>query len=207
MELNKLNNGGILSTAGNLVFQGNTDEMLAAYNAETGERLWSSDAQTVITAPPMSYSIDGEQYIAVVAGWGAVTALVGGEDINGDGSMRNFSRVLAFKLGGAHALPEKPPLPERPEPPENFGDQAMVDAGESLYRRNCVICHGAEAVSGGVLPDLRYTPMLASEEAFRSVMIDGILAERGMISFAEILTAEDAESVRAYLVNRAHESM
>ena len=197
----------MLSTAGNLVFQGNTDEVIAAYNAETGERLWMADTQTAITAPPMTYSVDGEQYVAVVAGWGAVNALIGGADLNGDGSMRNFSRVLAFKLGGAHELPPRPALPERPTPPENFGDQSQVDAGDLLYRRNCVICHGVQAIGGGVLPDLRYTPMIQSTEAFRSVLIDGALADRGMVSFAEILSAEDAESIRAYLVDRAHESM
>ena len=207
VELNKVNNGGVLSTAGNLVFQGNTDEVIAAYNAETGERLWMADSQTAITAPPMTYSVDGEQYVAVVAGWGAVNALIGGPDLNGDGSMRNFSRVLAFKLGGAHELPPRPALPERPTPPENFGDQSQVDAGDLLYRRNCVICHGVQAIGGGVLPDLRYTPMIQTTESFRSVLIDGALADRGMVSFAEILSAEDAESIRAYLVDRAHESM
>ena len=207
VELNKVNNGGVLSTAGNLVFQGNTDEVIAAYNAETGERLWMADTQTAITAPPMTYSVDGEQYVAVVAGWGAVNALIGGADLNGDGSMRNFSRVLAFKLGGAHELPPRPAMPERPTPPENFGDQSQVDAGDLLFRRNCVICHGVQAIGGGVLPDLRYTPMIQSTESFRSVLIDGALADRGMVSFAEILSAEDAESIRAYLVDRAHESM
>jgi PQQ-dependent dehydrogenase (methanol/ethanol family) len=206
-SLNAVNNGGILSTAGNLVLQGNTDEVLAAYNAESGERLWSADAQTAIIAPPMTYSIDGEQYIAVVAGWGGVTGLIQGPTVNPDGTRRNISRVLAFKLGGEHALPDKPPLPQRPEPPGNFGDQGMVDAGASLFRRSCVGCHGIDAVSGGTLPDLRFTPLLASEEAFRGVVIDGTLEDRGMISFAEIMNASDAEDLRAYLVNRAHESM
>ena len=205
-ELNKINNGGVLSTAGNLVFQGNTDEVIAAYNAASGERLWTSDTQTAITAPPMTYSIDGEQYIAVVAGWGAVSALVGGADLNGDGSMRNFSRVLAYKLGGTHALPEKPPLPVRPTPPDRFGDQTMVDHGAFLFGRSCVICHGAGAIGGGVLPDLRFSPMISSEDAFRGVVIDGALADRGMVSFAAMYSADDAEAIRAYLVNRAHES-
>jgi len=206
VELNKLNNGGVLSTAGNLVFQGNTDEVIAAYNAQTGDRLWAADTQTAITAPPITYSIDGEQYVAVVAGWGAVVALVGGEAMNGDGSMRNFSRVLAYKLGGTHSLPDKPPLPPRPAPPERFGDQTMVDRGTHIFTRSCRICHGVGAVGGGVLPDLRFSAMITSEEAFRGVLIDGVLADRGMVSFAEMYSEEDAEAVRAYLVNRAHES-
>ena len=202
-----IHNGGILSTAGNLVFQGNTDEELAAYNAENGDRLWSMDTQTAIIAPPISYSIDGEQYIAVVAGWGSVTALIQGPTVNPDGTKRNISRVLAFKLDGTHQLPEKPPLPERPAPPEDFGDDIMVDAGAALYRRNCGGCHGIDAVGGGILPDLRFTPVIADTSAFRSVLIDGALSDRGMISFAEIMNADDAEDIRAYLVRRAHESI
>jgi PQQ-dependent dehydrogenase (methanol/ethanol family) len=202
-----IHNGGILSTAGNLVFQGNTDEVLAAYNAENGDRLWSSDTQTAIIAPPISYSIDGEQYVAVVAGWGSVTALIQGPTVNPDGTKRNISRVLAYKLGGDHQLPDKPPMPARPVPPEDFADQTMVDAGSALYRRNCGGCHGIDAVGGGILPDLRFTAIIGSEEAFRGVLIDGALADRGMVSFAEIMDAQGAESIRAFLVRRAHESL
>ena len=92
-------------------------------------------------------------------------------------------------------------MPARPAPPDRFGDQSMVDRGAYVYARSCVICHGAGAIGGGVLPDLRFSPMIASEDAFRGVMIDGTLAERGMVSFAEMYSAQDAESVRAYLVN------
>ena len=87
------------------------------------------------------------------------------------------------------------------------GPKRRMSRGASLFRRSCVGCHGIDAVSGGTLPDLRFTPLLASEEAFRGVVIDGTLEDRGMISFAEIMNASDAEDLRAYLVNRAHESM
>ena len=72
-------NGGILSTAGNLIFQGTSHGQFAAYNAETGEQLWTTEAQTGVVAPPITYSIDGEQYITVVAGWGGVFGLAAGE--------------------------------------------------------------------------------------------------------------------------------
>jgi len=205
VALPAINNGGVLSTAGNLVFQGDTAERLVAYDARSGDRLWSADAQTGIMAPPITYAIDGEQYVAVVAGWGAVTALIYGPTVNPDGTKRNISRVLAFKLSGNTVLPDKPPLPARPEPPEPFGSQAMVDGGAGIYRRNCGGCHGIDAVGGGVLPDLRFSPMIASEEAFRSVVIDGALADRGMISFAEVMSAADAEALRAWLVSRANQ--
>ncbi len=148
--------GGLLSTAGNLLFQGNADGDFVAYDAATGERLWASDAQSgitaAITAAPVAYKAGGEQYVAVLPGWGSSSALIMGPDLNPDGTKRNISRVMAFKLDGDIVLP---PIPERappPEPPAEIGDEAAIANGQSLYGRNCIGCHGATAVSGGVLP-------------------------------------------------------
>jgi PQQ-dependent dehydrogenase (methanol/ethanol family) len=199
-------NGGLLSTAGNLLFQGNADSEFVAYRATDGERLWTTDVQSGITAPPVTYTIDGEQYVAVLAGWGSVSALILGEALNPDGDKQNISRVLAYKIGGQAELPPPPPLRARAEPPPAFGDDDMVEEGRVHYFRNCGGCHGANVVSGGVLPDLRFSSMLATEESWRAVVIDGILAERGMMSFAENLTAAEAEALRSYIVSRAHES-
>ncbi|MDX1404083.1 MAG: PQQ-dependent dehydrogenase, methanol/ethanol family [Woeseiaceae bacterium] len=199
-------NGGVLSTAGNLVFQGNADAEFVAYRATDGERLWTFDVQSGITAPPVTYAVDNEQYVAVLAGWGSIYGMLLGEVLNPDGDKRNISRVLSFKLGGRAELPPPPPMRARSEPPPAFGDEVMVEEGRVHYARNCAACHGINAVSGGTLPDLRYTPMLATEDAWRSVVIDGALADRGMISFADNLTAPEAEALRAYVVNRAHEA-
>jgi alcohol dehydrogenase (cytochrome c)/quinohemoprotein ethanol dehydrogenase len=162
--------------------------------------------QSGITAPPVTYSIDGEQYIAVVAGWGSVSALIRGEELNPDGDKQNISRVLAYKIGGQAELPPPPPLRARAEPPPAFGDDVMVEEGRVHYARNCGGCHGANVFASGVLPDLRYSPMLATEESWRAVVIDGILADKGMVSFSENLTAAEAEALRSYVVSRAHES-
>ena len=197
-------NGGILSTAGNLVFQGTAEDRLAAYDATTGEALWSTDTHTGVLAPPVTYSVDGEQYVAVVAGWGAVSANAAGVVLNADGKRRNISRVLAYKIGGSATLPEKAPLPERLPPPDRFGSEEQVAAGAALYGRYCMICHGVAAVSGGALPDLRHSPMTASDAAFSSVVIDGVYLDKGMASFADVLTPEDAEAVRAFVVERAN---
>lgn len=199
-------NGGLLSTSGNLLFQGNADSEFVAYRATDGERLWTVDVQSGITAPPVTYTIDGEQYIAVLAGWGSVSALIRGEALNPDGDKQNISRVLAYKIGGQAELPPPPPLRTRAEPPPAFGDDVMVEEGRIHYARNCGGCHGANVFAGGVLPDLRYSPVLASGESWRAVVIDGILADKGMVSFAENLTAAEAEALRSYVVSRAHES-
>ena len=198
-------NGGVLSTAANLVFQGNADGELAAYAADSGALLWSAKTQTGVLAPPVTYSVDGEQYIAVVAGWGAVNVNALGPIINTDGSKRNISRILAYKIGGSATLPPLPPLPQLPPPPDDFGSESQVQTGETLYSRNCLICHGVTAISGGVIPDLRHSAMSANAAAFQGVVLDGALEAKGMVSFAAVLDEDDAEAIRAYIVRRANE--
>jgi mono/diheme cytochrome c family protein len=194
----------VLSTAGGLVFQGNSDGDLVAYDDATGERLWSSHVQTGILAPPVTYSINGEQHVAVTAGWGAVTALFLGPIVNPDGTKRNVSRILAFKLGGDAELPALPELPAAPPPPDDFGSEAQVQAGAAHYMRICSVCHGIAAVSGGVLPDLRHSAFAGDAEAWRSVVIEGALQDRGMVSFAPIFSDDDAEAIRAFVVHQAN---
>jgi mono/diheme cytochrome c family protein len=198
-------NGGVLSTAGNLVFQGNIDEYIAAYNATTGENLWSMNTQTAMLAPPVSYAIDGEQHIAVVVGYGSSSAMWASGELNPDGTKRNISRVLAFKLGGDVQLPDMAPLPELAEPADDFGTDAQVAAGEILYARSCGGCHGGDAKGNQLMPDLRYSPITATSDAWRDVVIDGSRIENGMISFAPILDDDDSEAIRAYVVRQAHQ--
>jgi alcohol dehydrogenase (cytochrome c)/quinohemoprotein ethanol dehydrogenase len=198
-------NGGLLSTAGNLVFQGTANDELVAYNATTGERLWSTDTQTGILAPPISYAIDGEQYVAVVAGWGAVYPNFLGVVLNADGQRMNISRILAYKIGGGAELPPKPALPDTPPPPAIFGDEALINSGGELYTRYCAICHGVAAFSGGALPDLRHSAYLGTQEAFDSVVLEGALLDTGMAAWSEVLSAEDAEAIRAFIVFMANQ--
>ena len=197
-------NGGVLSTAGNLVFQGTADEEMVAYNATTGDRVWSANTQTGVLAPPISYTVDGEQYIAVVAGWGAVSANFTGLVLNADGTKRNISRILAFKVGGNATLPPKPEMPARVSPPDEFGSEEQLTAGGGLYMRYCAVCHGVAVISGGAIPDLRHTAMTSSAEAFQSIVLEGAYLDKGMASFAEVLSPEDAEAVRAYIVMEAN---
>jgi len=198
-------NGGLLSTAGNLVFQGTADEELVAFNATTGERVWTADTQTGVLAPPITYSVDGEQYIAVVAGWGAVYPNLFGMVLNADGQKMNISRILAFKIDGGAALPPKPSLPGAPPVPELFGSEEQIASGGALYERYCGICHGIAAIAGGAIPDLRHSVFINSQEAFDSIVLEGALLDKGMPSWTQVVSGEDAEAIRAFIVFMANQ--
>jgi len=199
-------NGGTLSTAGNLVFEGTAGGRFEAYRADSGEKLWSFDAQTGVMAGPVSYTVNGEQYVAVVVGWGGVFPLATGEVSFASGRVRNVSRVLAFKLDGQADLPplhevEQPKL----NPPPSTGNRATIQQGERLFQRYCAECHGDVAVSGGVLPDLRYSGALGSDLWF-DIVRGGLLQPNGMVSFADELTKKDAADIRAYVTFRANQT-
>jgi PQQ-dependent dehydrogenase (methanol/ethanol family) len=199
-------NGGVLTTGGNLLVQGTAGGDLVAYRADNGDKLWSAPVQTGIIAPPVTYEVGGEQYIAIAAGWGGIYALAPGEIGLMSGRLGNKSRVLAFKLGGKAELPPATPLPPLEfAPPEATADEATVARGKYLYHRHCVVCHGDAAVSGGLLTDLRASPMIHGEP-WNSVVLGGSLTSRGMVSYAAELDSADSEAIRAYIIARAHES-
>ncbi|HLB31806.1 MAG TPA: PQQ-dependent dehydrogenase, methanol/ethanol family [Gammaproteobacteria bacterium] len=197
-------NGGILTTAGNLLIQGKGAGEFVIYRADNGERLWSTDAQSGVLAGPVSYTVNGEQYIAVAAGWGGIFGLAPGPISHKASQKRNISRVLAFKLNGSAVLPPAPPLPERVlNPPEQFADAATIQSGWGLYHGYCGACHGDSGVSSGLITDLRYSPMNLTTESWRAVVGAGSLNEKGMVSFAEVMDAAQIEAIRAYIVDRA----
>jgi quinohemoprotein ethanol dehydrogenase len=199
-------NGGALSTAGNLVFEGTADGHFEAYRADTGEKVWSTAVQTSVMAGPVSYEVKGEQYVAVLSGWGGVFALATGEIALKAGRRPNIGRMLAFKLGGNASLPpvqetEMPVL----NPPKSTASAAAIENGKRLYQRFCSGCHGDVAVSGGVLPDLRYSATLANDQ-WLNIVLHGLLQPNGMVSFAKEISRRDAESIRAYVIARANET-
>ncbi|MCP5391104.1 MAG: PQQ-dependent dehydrogenase, methanol/ethanol family [Sphingomonadaceae bacterium] len=199
-------NGGTLATAGGLVFQGNAGGEFVAFDAKSGRQLWSFPAQTGVIAAPMSFSVGGEQYIAVLAGWGGVWDLVGGVLADKGGPVRNISRLLVFKIGGSAKLPALPALNDMVfDPPKFTGTEEQVKQGAGLYARYCSVCHGDAAVGGGLVPDLRRSGVLPSDEALRAIVIDGQLKHNGMVSFASAIKPEGAEAIRHYLIKRANE--
>lgn len=200
-------NGGVLTTAGNLVVEGTAGGDLVVYRADNGEQLWSFEAQTGVLAGPVSYEIDGAQYIAVAAGWGGVFALAPGEIGLMSGRLGNKSRILAFRLGGdAELPPPNYPAPLTFDPPAATATDETVARGKAIYHRHCAVCHGDSAVSGGLLPDLRASPALHGD-LWSEIVLNGALTQRGMVSYAAELDSVDAEAVRAYIIARAHESI
>jgi alcohol dehydrogenase (cytochrome c)/quinohemoprotein ethanol dehydrogenase len=199
-------NGGTLATAGNLVFQGNAEGNFIAYAADKGGKLWSFPAQTGVIAAPMTYSIGGEQYVAVLAGWGGVWDTATGILASKAGSTRNISRLLVFKLGGTVKLPDLPPMARQVlDPPPFTGKPEQVTRGGDLYARYCSVCHGDAAIAGGLNPDLRHSGAIAYADTVKSIVIDGALQHNGMVSFAKALRPADAEAIRQYLIKRANE--
>src|ERR1700722_10257284 len=200
-------NGGTLSTAGNLVFEGAASGTFEAYRANSGEKLWSFAAQTGVMAGPVTYEVKGEQYVAVLAGWGGVFPLATGEVSFKSGRVRNISRMLVFKLGGTASLPaldvpQQPALSSLP----NHASSATIHKGEQLFQTYCAGCHGDVAVSGGVLPDLRFSGALKGDEWFDDVL-GGMLQSEGMVSFAKEVSHDDAADIRAYVIFRRNQSV
>jgi len=194
---------GALSTAGLLVFQGDADNAFNAYDAESGTKLWSADAQTQVQAAPISYRIDGEQYVAVAAGYGGGAAHEAGSLTHGR-KLRNKSRVLVYKLGGSQVLPPLP-VDDRvmPQPLPATASADVVAEGQVLYQRLCAWCHGDGLRTGGINPDLRWSSE-ATHDNWQKIVIDGVLETRGMVGFSRFIDDEGAESIRQYVLAEAN---
>lgn len=176
-------NGGTLATAGNLVFQGTAAGEFIAYNAATGEKLWSAYAGTGIVAPPITYAIDGQQYVTVMAGWGGAFPK----------KFRSVGRLLTYAIGGK-ATPLTPIAPRRVTAIANNASAAEIAAGSKIYTTYCSRCHGGATV----LPDLRRsTPSVLNG---LEKILDGSLVERGMPRFAE-LDRRAVAQLRGYLLD------
>ena len=196
-------NGGTLSTSGNLVFQGSVIGELVAYSADKGERLWSFATQTGITAGPVSYELDGDQYVAVAVGWGTLLGILGGPTV-APLQMQNRSRVLVFRLGGENELPplEAAVVHHEPAVVTPVGSDEQLAAGHAVYVERCLHCHGFSAVSGGLVKDLRLSGE-AVHAQWNDIVLGGQRQGPGMPAFAGIISAEESEAVRLYVIDRA----
>lgn len=194
--------GGTLSTAGNLVFQGTSDRRATAYAADSGKLLWEFPSNTGIVAGPVSYSVDGEQYVTFMAGWGGTFALAFAEPFEHQLKVNAESRVLTFKLGGDLKLPAPVNNPvEVPEPPALTANDEQIQIGRDLYHGYCVGCHGATVVGNGLTPDLRY--MSAETHAQFNGIVAGARRVKGMPSFAHLLPVEYMELLHQYIIYRS----
>jgi PQQ-dependent dehydrogenase (methanol/ethanol family) len=199
-------NGGVVATAGNLVFQGTGMGEFVAYRADSGERLWSAETQAGVLAAPISYSVDGEQYVAIEVGWGGAFGLAAGELARDSHIASNLPRILVYKLGGGASLPALPAAaPAVLDPPPDAATAVTVAAGKALYHTYCSNCHGDSATGSGVLPDLRYSNQIKSREAFDMIVRQGTRVDMGMVAFKDEITPENLEQIRAYVIHRAGE--
>ncbi|HEY1613602.1 MAG TPA: PQQ-dependent dehydrogenase, methanol/ethanol family [Rhizomicrobium sp.] len=200
-------NGGLLATAGGLVFGGGADGNLAAYDAKSGQQLWKLNLTTGILAPPMSYAVDGQQYVAVLAGWGGAGGLTNFKDPNSAISKykTNQGRLFVFKLGGRQTVAALPPEEGNitEEPPPQTADAATIQKGFDAFHRNCLVCHGFFAQSDDVVPDLRTVPREFWNQ-YDAIVLGGALADGGMASFKDILTKDDVTAIRAYVLSQSH---
>ena len=196
--------GGTLSTAGNLVFQGRADGKLQAYRATDGKPLWAFDTGIGIMAPPMTYQVDGTQYVAVLAGWGGPEVL--GNRATGKGKV-GPGKILSFTLGGSATLPPyERVVPPVPMPTFQLAaSRTEIEKGRVLFATFCARCHGGEAVSSGEVPDLRYASA-PTHEMFEEIVRGGARRELGMPSFSEDLTSPQVRLIHAYVLDRARES-
>jgi PQQ-dependent dehydrogenase (methanol/ethanol family) len=196
--------GGTLSTAAGLVFQGRADGHFRAYGATDGEVLWQFRYETGIAAAPVTYAVDGTQYIAVLAGWGGPEVLL--NTGMADGSV-GPGRLLVFALDGNATLPQPvPPLPPIAEPTFELDvTTAELEQGKLLFAEYCFACHGIDAAGGGITPDLRRTSAQVHSQ-INAIVLGGVREGLGMPRFDDSLDEDDVRMIQGYVLERARES-
>ena len=199
-------NGGTLSTAADIVFQGNGDGYFVAYDAQNGEELWKVNTYTSIIAPPITYAIGGEQYVAIQVGSGGAAGLTEGDlAMPASAKYGNFGRMLVFKLNGGKSIEEPEHWArEIPEPPIVQASAAQIEHGGELYGEVCGFCHGIGVYGGPAVPDLRKMSE-QTHRMFNEIVLEGVLEDRGMSNFSDRLSEADVNDIYAYINSRSWE--
>ncbi len=190
-------NGGVLTTAGNLVFQGTADGRFVAYNAQTGQKLWESPTGTGVIAAPITYELNGSQYVSIAAGWGGASGLS-----NTYSTTQTTGKVYTFKLSGKTKLPEFSALtPKVLVSGVSYKVEGIKDIqyGTKLYLNYCYMCHGIPASSrGGRVPNLGYVHKDVLQN-LNLYVLEGALTKRGMPNFKGRLSEADVEKIKAFI--------
>jgi quinohemoprotein ethanol dehydrogenase len=212
-------NSGVLSTAANLVFQGQGTGEFDAYAAGAGQKVWSIQTGSAIDSVPITFSVNGEQYVVVPVGWGSASRLfLAASAMATPKSERGPSRLLAFKLGGNLRFPIPPDTVQSvPEPPKQTASEAVIQQGRVLYQTHmCGGCHspgldgsGAWTVNGAV-PDLRYAPAEVHQQ-WDAIVFAGTHKSEGMMAFGvdqhfpdlTALTVEESHAIHAYVIQQS----
>jgi PQQ-dependent dehydrogenase (methanol/ethanol family) len=191
---------GLLTTSGNLIFQGNLEGKFYALAADTGNELWSHDVQGGVMGSPISYELDGVQYVAVVQGWGGESGLSFGA-VTGHLNFINVSRLLVYKLDADNPLPVVAVVEQVLSAPiHEQADSETIAEGGYIYNNHCAGCHGGNATSAGMIPDLRYS-INTIAPAWQAIVIDGALEMNGMPNWSNDLTIAEMEKIKAYVVH------
>jgi quinohemoprotein ethanol dehydrogenase len=200
-------NPGTMVTAGDLVFQGRANGHVAAYDATSGKMLWSTFLGSGISAPPITYEVDGRQYVSILVGWGGAGVGFAGGSASakyGWAYRAQTRRLFTFALDGEAKMPafEPPVVPEAIIPADFAIDDKLADKGRGVYVEHCLMCHGAGAVSGGATPDLRASPILLDPSAMKAIVLGGARVPLGMPQFKE-LSDVDLEALRHFVRRQA----
>ena len=194
---------GVLSTEAGLVFQGDISGAFRAFDAASGDVVWESNLKYGLIAAPSTYEVDGEQYVVAAAGPGGAWNLAFGP-MHKEPTLRAPGHVIAYKLGGAAEIPEPAQGVDPTPKAEVFGDKALAELGQSNYAALCAGCHGLLAIAGGATPDLRWSYAAADKTAWEQIVLGGALVNTGMVPFADFLTPDESEAIRAYVLRQAH---
>lgn len=197
-----------MTTAGGLVFQGLADGNFVAYDGSNGTELWRCYVGVGITAPPITYSLGGKQYVALLAGWGGGPAALGGPSAAALGWAYGLHprRVIAFSLDGTAKLPPSPP-PFVPIPivaPDFKVDETLAKQGAAEFGR-CGGCHGPRAIAAGNAPDLRASAIPLHAETFADIVRNGTRIAQGMPRFAQI-SDQELTAIQHFLRAEANEA-
>ena len=192
--------GGVLSTGGGLVFQGDAAGNLNIYKADDGKHLNTVALGTGVLAAPVTYRVGGVQYVVVMAGYGGNAVNYPLPKDSAAYKYDNEGRVIALRLGGpAVPMPPLLEIPLFPQPPAHEGPAAKVAQGEVLYNRYCGRCH---ELGRGILPDLRrLTP--EKHQIFYNIVLEGLLKANGMARWDDVLSRSDAEAIHAFIVDES----
>ena len=185
-------NGGVFTT-NELVFQGNAEGEFVAFDGDSGEKLWSYNLESGILAPPVTYMVDGVQYISIAVGWGGIMGLMGKIHTK----RNNPGTVYTFALGGNQNLPEFEEVPSKRliDIPVD-ATKEEISNGNQVYISNCTRCHGA------ILPDLKYSS-IETYALFKDIVGNGLYLGKGMPNFKDVLSEIEIQNLKKYLLSSA----
>ncbi len=193
-------NGGVMTTAGGLVFQGTAEGRFIAYDAKNGNKVWETNVGSGVIASPVTYMVDGKQYVSIAVGWGgAIGKVVKFTKENYPGT------VFTFALDAKAAYPDfYETVPKQLIKLDFTATKEEIAKGSMLYGKNCWMCHGLPGMNGGAISNLNYSNE-GTFSIFEDIVLEGMYLKKGMPNFGDRLMQEDARNIKNYILNSANE--